>query len=106
MSNGEQIREQLNRIAQEATEEVSTRLGFSQNVFTPRGGDCVEQSGRATGEWILHFWYRDHHGLDARVIVTDESSDDEIREAIISQIEPQARALREQELGGRIEDFQ
>jgi hypothetical protein len=108
VSNGEQINQvdRLNQIAQEATKEISQRFGFSKNVFDVRGGDGIEQSGSRTGEWILHFWYRGDYGLDARVIVTDESTDEEIRQAIISQIEPGARSLREQELGGKIEDFQ
>ena len=107
MSNGEQIdqRDRLNQIAQEATEEISERFGFRENVFTVRGGDGIEQSGSRTGEWILHFWYKDSYGLDARVIITDES-DDEIRQTIIDQLEPPAKTLREEELGGKIEDFQ
>ena len=106
MSNDEPIRDRLSRIAPEATEKISQGFGFSKNVFTVMGGDGIEPSGSRTGEWIVHFWYKDNYGLDARLIITDESSDEEIREAIINQIEPPARALREEELGGKIEDFQ
>jgi len=108
VSSGEHVdqRDRLTRLAQEATKEISQRFGFSIDMFTLRGGDGVEESGAATGEWFLHFWYRDQYGLDARLIITDESSDDEIRQTIINQIEPQARPLREKELGRRIEDFQ
>ena len=106
MSNGEPIRDRLSRIAPEATEKISQRFGFSKDVFALRRGDGIEPSGSQTGEWIVHFWYRDNYGLDARLIITEESSDAEIREAIINQIEPPARALREEELGGKIEDFQ
>ncbi len=73
MSNGEQMSQgdRLNQIAQEAREEISQRFGFSKHVFTVRGGDGIEQSGSRTGEWILHFWYKDGYGLDAGVIITE-----------------------------------
>ena len=80
--------------------------GVGTGIYYYRRGDGIEPSGSQTGEWIVHFWYRDNYGLDARLIITEESSDAEIREAIINQIEPPARALREEELGGKIEDFQ
>lgn len=98
--------DRLNLMAQEATKELSEELGFTEDVFTRRGGNGILETGTATGEWIIHFWYKDKYALDARFLLTDAAKDEEIKQAIISKLEPQARKLREEELGGKLEDFQ
>jgi len=85
-------RERIKRIADEVTEEISKRIGFTLNPFELRGDD-IDQKEAGSSIWILRFWFRGDKGAEVRISVTEDSTDESISADITQGLEEEVNRL-------------
>ncbi len=86
------VAERIKANAKHVTEELSERMGFSQNLFEPRGGG-IYQKEAGSPIWILHFWFRGDMGADVEISVTEDPPDKSIRREITAGLEREVQRL-------------